>query len=176
MMYRLDDTAAAVREIQKYMHTISDGITDSIPRIAIDGIYGSETREAVRAFQEYYGLFESGVVDLITFNLLFSIFDKMRDERRIQDYVITDFGFPIKLGTQNADVAVIHILISELSESFDSIGDVGRGRYFSEKSEEAVQTIQDIFGMPKTGEVDKNLYERMMLELDAIKRLKEIYD
>ena len=77
-MYRLGDKRAAIREIQKYLHFISDRITNEVPRIAIDGIYGNESKEAVMAFQEYKGIAKTGEVDYETFNLLYSEYLKAK--------------------------------------------------------------------------------------------------
>ena len=55
-MYELSDERAAITEVQKFLHVISDDTNGKIPRVAIDGIYGAESRDAVRIFQLEYNL------------------------------------------------------------------------------------------------------------------------
>ena len=50
-MYPLSDKVSAIREVQKFLHLISDKKGSTIPRVSIDGIYGEETRGAVSEFQ-----------------------------------------------------------------------------------------------------------------------------
>ncbi len=54
-----------VRVIQEQLNRIAD-VYSAIPKIAVDGIYGPRTAEAVRAFQRIFNLPVTGVVDLAT--------------------------------------------------------------------------------------------------------------
>ena len=65
----LGDTCDVVYIIQVMLDTVSINYT-SIDGIEIDGIFGDQTYEAVKEFQRLNGLFESGEVDLQTWNYL----------------------------------------------------------------------------------------------------------
>lgn len=54
-----------VEQIQDQLNAISNNYP-RIPKIAVDGIYGERTQDAVRIFQEVFGLPETGVVDYRT--------------------------------------------------------------------------------------------------------------
>lgn len=54
-----------VRIIQSQLNAISEAYPQ-MPRIAVDGIYGPRSSEAVRTFQKIFGLPQTGVVDLAT--------------------------------------------------------------------------------------------------------------
>lgn len=54
-----------VRIIQQQLNTIANNYP-AIPRIAVDGIFGPRTQEAVRIFQSIFDLPTSGIVDLPT--------------------------------------------------------------------------------------------------------------
>lgn len=54
-----------VEQIQDQLNAISNNYP-RIPKIAVDGIYGERTQNAVRVFQEVFGLPETGVVDYRT--------------------------------------------------------------------------------------------------------------
>ena len=176
-MYFLSDTPAAIREIQRFLYVISDRINNDVPRVAIDGIYGFETEAAVRSFQEIYGLSVTGRVDRDTFDNLYLIYKNAVIDINLDDYVLTDAGFPILLGTQNNDVIAVHLMIDELRKTYKDIGFVNiKSPYFSEQSQNAVMELQKIFNTSVTGIVDKLFFERMRRELDAIKRLNLVYN
>ena len=62
-----------VRQLQEHLDTIAD-VYYPIPNIAQDGIYGPRTAEAVRAFQEYFDLPATGVVDFPTWSKISAIY------------------------------------------------------------------------------------------------------
>ncbi len=176
-MYFLSDTSAAIREVQKFLYVISDSVNSQVPRVAIDGIYGPETEYAVRTFQKIYGHEISGKVDRETFDNLYALYSEAIIDIRVSDYILTEDGFPITLGTQNNDVIAVHLIINELGKTYTDIGYVNvKSSYFSEGSQGAVMELQKIFNVPVTGEVDKLFFERMKTELDALKRLNTVYD
>lgn len=69
-VYRIDRKPEAISEIQGYLRALSFVYAD-LPSIGIDGIFGPETEDAVRAFQRFYSRTETGYVDAETFALLY---------------------------------------------------------------------------------------------------------
>lgn len=70
-MVRIDDAAAAVFEVQSALRTLSTDNAAVRPRLVPDGIYGEATVAAVRAFQAWRRLPETGVVDFVTWQAIF---------------------------------------------------------------------------------------------------------
>lgn len=66
-------TGQKVTQLQEQLNTIA-GAYPAIPTIAIDGIYGSATKNAVRTFQEVFGLPATGVTDYSTWFKISQIF------------------------------------------------------------------------------------------------------
>lgn len=62
-----------VRQIQEQLNTIS-GAYPALPRIAVDGIYGPATANAVSTFQSIFGLPRTGVVDYPTWYKISEIY------------------------------------------------------------------------------------------------------
>ncbi|MDO4340885.1 MAG: peptidoglycan-binding protein [Eubacteriales bacterium] len=54
-----------VRQMQEQLNTIA-GSYPAIPTIAVDGIYGEQTKDAVRKFQGIFGLPQTGITDYST--------------------------------------------------------------------------------------------------------------
>jgi peptidoglycan hydrolase-like protein with peptidoglycan-binding domain len=175
-MYELLDKPAAIREIQKYLFVISDKVNTEVPRVAIDGIYGEETRNAVIIFQNLYDIDGDGTVDRITFDKMYVLYKDAIDEDLRRDYIITDSGFPISVGTQNNDVLYVHLLINELGKIYKDIKSVDiKSTFFSERSRRAVKDLEKIFRIEGDGEVDSLFLLRMENEIDSIRRRNEEY-
>ena len=69
----IGSTGNKVRQMQEQLARISQAYP-AIPRITADGIYGSKTSEAVRAFQKVFGLPQTGVVDYRTWYTISAIY------------------------------------------------------------------------------------------------------
>ncbi len=66
-------TGAKVLQIQEQLNAIANVYT-SIPKIAEDGIFGSDTAAAVRQFQSIFGLGATGIVDYPTWYKISEIY------------------------------------------------------------------------------------------------------
>ena len=73
--YDLDIGASGqkVAQIQEQLDTISQVYTE-IPRLNADGIYGENTRDAVKAFQKIFDLPQTGIVDFATWYKISQIY------------------------------------------------------------------------------------------------------
>ena len=67
------DRGIQVEHLQ-YMLRVLAAYISQIPSVAVDGIYGSATRNAVLAAQGYFGLPQTGTVDLTTWNEIYDQF------------------------------------------------------------------------------------------------------
>ena len=70
---RQGDRGDKVRHLQ-YMLSVLSNYIQQIPPIAIDGIFGTDTQNAVFAAQRYFGLPETGVVDEETWDDIYDQF------------------------------------------------------------------------------------------------------
>ena len=73
--YDLENGASGekVRQIQEQVNVVAEAYP-LIPKIAVDGIYGPATAEAVRVFQSVFGLPQTGVVDYRTWYKISEIY------------------------------------------------------------------------------------------------------
>jgi len=62
-----------VRTIQSYLSAIADAVP-SVPKIAVDGRYGQQTANAVSTIQRLFGLEENGVVGVLTWDAIASLY------------------------------------------------------------------------------------------------------
>ncbi|MBE5944614.1 MAG: peptidoglycan-binding protein [Lachnospiraceae bacterium] len=69
----LGSSGEAVIQIQEQLNRISDNFP-AIPKISVDGIYGQNTLESVKAFQEIFDMPVSGIVDYPTWYKISQIY------------------------------------------------------------------------------------------------------
>lgn len=58
-------TGNKVRQIQEQLNVIAEAYP-AIPKVGVDGIYGEQTKTAIRKFQNIFGLSETGITDYST--------------------------------------------------------------------------------------------------------------
>ena len=69
----LGATGDKVRQLQQQLARISKTYT-AIPTVRVDGVYGPSTQQAVRTFQQVFGLPQTGVVDYNTWYEISNIY------------------------------------------------------------------------------------------------------
>lgn len=113
----LEDTETPVRNLQRWLRALfKENGTPS--EIFIDGIYGSETREAVREFQRENGLSPTGEVDLLTFNAIYEAYARLLKDKETLGYAPDFDSFRdkrITLGDEFDDVFVLQALLNTVA-------------------------------------------------------------
>ena len=69
----IGSTGSKVRQMQEQLNVIA-GAYPAIPRVTVDGIFGSGTAESVRIFQSVFGLPATGIVDYPTWYKISEIY------------------------------------------------------------------------------------------------------
>ncbi len=142
------------REVQKYLLEVSYA-THGLPHIAIDGIFGPETEEAVRLFQKQNRLPATGTVDAETWEELFRQHKEAERNRRFADEPPMRTPLPLRLRAENSDVALVQILLSEVEQALYPIGFVPQGGQYDLATERAVRSYQEYRSLPPSGAVDE---------------------
>ena len=154
-MYRIDKRSEVVREIQSYLRALGNFYGD-VPKLSIDGIYGDETREAVRLFQERAGILPTGATDKETFEALFAAFLPLSIKSERKSPLFPPSVFPIRPGDDGDHVRIVQSVLEELFwERIPSDGFYGRA------TENGVRLAQKRYGMEKTGILTQALWERL---------------
>ena len=167
-MYNFNDKPAAIKEVQGYLRGIG---YDSLP-VIISGIYDDNTSLAVKDFQTKNALFPSGKVDYPTFTILYENYRARNEERRIREKHGSFIAFPLALGAIGKDVEYINDLLISILDYYGHYHDVRRGGYFSQATEDAVITVQELFNIEKTGIINELTFGRMITERDSIFNFK----
>jgi len=151
-MYRPEQLNDHTRELQEYLRLLA--MTDErYPLPGVDGIYGPQTTEAVKAFQEQTGSPITGTVQRADW------------ERIIREYEallavlappapISPFPSPIYLLKQGANEPLVYIVQVMLGAIHESQPLPITGVYDSATAER-VRTLQLAADLPPTGEIDR---------------------
>lgn len=78
----IGSSGTSVRTIQNQLNEISDAYP-ALPKVNVDGIFGSKTAEAVRSFQSLFGLTPDGVVGAATWYKISQLYVGVR---RLSEY------------------------------------------------------------------------------------------
>lgn len=149
------DSGSNVRMLQFYLDFIST-FNDFIPKVAIDGIYGPNTENAVRAYQQAYGLPITGTVNQQTwdsmYELYFSILSTLPSDYLGQS-IVPYPGVVLYRGSSGENVSTIQTYLSRIAEVYTEIPKVTVTGYFGDETEAAVLAYQNLFGLDPRGVV-----------------------
>ncbi len=149
------DTGSRVRNIQYLLNYLAE-FYNSIPSIAIDGIYGPATVDAVSRFQQTFDLPVTGTVNFDTWDILYRTylgFIETIPFRYIEGNVLPYPGVPLRRGTEAPAVQVLQEYLNYISGVYQQIPSVTPTGYFGSMTEAAVRAFQELAGLPVTGYV-----------------------
>lgn len=149
-----------VKSLQRYLNRISRNYP-AIPKIPeIDGIFGVATENAVKKFQEIFGLEETGVVNLSTWNKITYIYTSVKHIAELNsegvrfDEITPEFE-TLRFGMQNNEVSIMQYYLAVIGAYYQAVSPVEITGYFGEMTENSVKSFQRVFGLPQTGEIDR---------------------
>ena len=161
------DTGRDVELIQRKLNRIS-GNFPGIPKIyPADGFFGPSTTDAVRKFQEVFGLDVDGRVGRATWNEIQFIYNAVKklytvnsEGLRIED-VTTRYPGTLSLGDSGDGVLNIQYYLSYISLFVPTVQNTGLDGSYGPSTENAVRSFQQTYGLPETGIVDRATFDRM---------------
>lgn len=159
-----------VRTLQYYLSVIAY-FNGSLAPVPLSGYFDSATVDAVRRFQRFYGLDETGVVNNATWNEISRIYTETvaslpegyqgNSAKLYPGYFLTE-------GMRNESVRDLQTYISAISKVIPEIPDVSVTGFFGEQTENAVSTIQRLYGIPVSGAVGPVTWYTIAREYDAL--------
>ncbi len=134
----------------------------TVPNVSRDSLFGSATAAAVRAFQQTFGLSQTGIVNETVWDALFQVVLYIIKTIAID---LPEQGFPgadLTLGDRNDAVRLMQIYLGVLSGQYPSIGQVAADGVFGPATQRAVLAFQREFLIPQTGIIDAATWERIV--------------
>ena len=152
---KLGDSGDNIRNIQYFLSYLAEFYSE-IPQIDIDGIFGSATETAVKAFQRIFELPVTGVVDLPTYDLLYRTYLGFINNipfKYLDGKIYPYPGIPLRFGSESEVVRLLQEYLNYISEFFTQIPSVSPTGYFGQRTAEAVVAFQRINGLEPSGTV-----------------------
>lgn len=154
------------REVEKLQELLLDVVTlyPSLPIVTIDGIFNSETKNAVKEFQELNGLTPSGIVDDMTWNKLQYLSNK--NPNRV-DALVNGVDFLdqseniISEGSTGDFVKELQEYLNIAADKYPSIGKLKVDGIFGPKTKAAVIEFQKLNDLTPDGIVGTNTWEAL---------------
>ena len=154
---RTGSTGSAVEQLQFWLNTLAQ-YTSSIPSVTVDGVFGSGTAAAVRAFQRKYGLTVDGVVGQSTWTELYDQF------RSIQSDNGTPNAYPgtaLREGSSGQNVRLVQFWLKIARTVYTSLANVTVDGKFGSATAAAVRRFQSYFGLTSDGVVGRITWNKL---------------
>lgn len=168
---RYGDTGSSVQEVQFFLQRIGT-FNSAIPAVTVDGRFGEGTRNAVRAFQRYYGLTADGIVGETTWNQLVAVYKGTQDEPTPSPAPSYP-GTPVRRGQSGANVRAVQTALNTVGDVFVTIPEVSVDGVFGAGTERSVIAFQRLFGLVDDGIVGRATWDKLfdlqeVIESDCI--------
>lgn len=158
-----------MKTVQYYLAVIGYFIS-GLPEVEIDGYYGPETEEAIRQFQNYYGLPVTGRMDRETWNRVVRVYNEINASIPDTYYQGTGILFPgfMQLGMEGDGVRELQRYLIRIADVYPDIPATQETGYFGQLTLAAVNTFQQHFGLPVTGIVGPATWDVLVREYNQI--------
>lgn len=152
--------AQPVRSLQTMLRVIAS-VDERIPIVIPDGIYGATTVSAVIAFQQYYNLPPTGMVDEITWNTIVDVYEESAIETNSAESIeiIMDPGQIYSLGDSGPYIFLLQSILIQLSIDHDDIPTPEHTGILDQLTSQSLSAFQKIAGLPQTGELNKKTWK-----------------
>lgn len=171
---RRDTAGPDVVVVQTELNRIGQNYP-AIPKIQpVDGVFGQQTEEAVRRFQEIFGLTADGVVGKATWYRLVSLYVGVNRLSELVSEGQRMFGIPFQApqavseGSPRNQVLIVQYFLSILAQFDPLIPFVTLDGIYGPATRQAVRSFQTAQGIPVTGTVDTATWNALYSAFEGI--------
>jgi peptidoglycan hydrolase-like protein with peptidoglycan-binding domain len=162
---RLGAVGQNVAMFQFMLNRISQNYP-AIPKIApVTGVFGEDTRNAVRTFQRIFNLDPDGVVGKATWYKMVYLYAGILQLAELvsqgQNFVTVRFQFPgpLEEGDSGPEVGILQYMLAMLAQFDSSLVPITVDGEFGSTTTQAVRTYQQLVGLTPNGYVDETTWD-----------------
>jgi len=157
----IGDSGDFVYLVQYYLAVVS-AFYDTVPNASVTGEYTEETAQSVRAFQQTYGLPQTGILDFATWRDLYRAYRGIVENApTLEGGTLRYPGLQLRIGSRGDYVSALQTYLNTVSDTYTSIPALPVTGYFGPQTEAAVSEFQRLFGLTVTGAVDPFTWETL---------------
>ena len=153
-----------VETVQRMLNRISQNYP-AIPYIyPVDGIYGENTEDAVKSFQQIFNLTPDGIVGSATWYKISFIYASVKrlselyGEGELLSDIPNQFIEPLKLGSSGELVTVLQYYINVIAKFYDQVNEIPVTGNYGEETREQVMNFQQAYGITADGIVGRETW------------------
>lgn len=154
-LLKLGTRGPFVRIVQYYLQFLSF-FNLKLPYVAMDGIFGQETYDAVLTFQSLYGLDVDGIVGRNTWDMIqdayVGVLNSLPDEYRSYSSLLYP-GYIITTGASGKVVEQLQTFLKTIADNNSAVPQVTVDGYYGNQTKNAVLAIQKLQGLEQNGQV-----------------------
>lgn len=154
---RQGSRGSAVERVQFWLNTIAQ-YDDNIPTLTVDGIFGTGTTAAVRAFQRRHGLTVDGVVGKTTWDAIYREYRSIQSDNGMPNAYP---GTPLRPGDRGQNVRLVQFWLKIARSVYSALNDVGVDGIFGPSTTAAVKKFQSYFGLASDGIVGRATWSKL---------------
>ncbi len=154
-----------VQAVQYFLNVLA-AYYNTIPSVDINGILNTQTRSAIMAFQQTYGLPITGFIDEQTWNAMYNAVSGILDTLPAAAISLPTLLWPgtvLKVGSEGPEVYLIQQYLSYIASVLEGITLPEPDGIYGAETERAVREFQRFFGINETGEVNQYTWDRIVL-------------
>ena len=153
-----------VRSLQTMLRTLAEH-DNRYQSVVPDGIYSSQTANAVAKFQQNHGLPITGITDQRTWEEIVTRYEPALifvDEAQPVEIILNPNEF-LRRGDESPYLYVAQALLKVLSSVYGSIGEPSQNGILDDATADSLSSFQALTGLPITGNLDKHTWKHLAL-------------
>lgn len=150
-----------VKSLQYYLAVIG-AYYESVLPVPVTGYFGEQTNRSVKSFQRVFGLPETGIVDLETWNDLYRAYAGIVESVPLNSNIVALFpGNVLREGQTSEYVRILQEYLTFISRTYSDIPSVNTTGYFGPVTKSSVTAFQKRFGLPQNGAVGADTWNEI---------------
>ena len=151
----------AIKNLQTYLRARA-WVDNTFPLVPIDGIFDTQTKNALIEFQIRNNLAPTGIADRTTWELLYSQYLEILEETSLPAAIIPFPSYPrdytIKQGEKSFLVAVLQYMLNEIGIIYNVFDALEINGEYDEATENIIRDFQERNKITPTGETDRKTW------------------